>query len=92
MRNKTALVIILSFFCATAVIAQTFGTKKRMPRPAEFGNVVLNSVSEDAGMAPVVFTHWLHRVKYTCRLCHVDLGFAMEAGQTGFTEEDNRNA
>ena len=36
--------------------------------------------SEKAGLAPVVFEHWLHRAKYTCRLCHVDVGFAMKAG------------
>ena len=91
MKYKTTIVAILSLIFASAVIAQTFGTKKRQPRPAEFGNVVINNVSESANMAPVVFTHWLHRVNYTCRLCHVDLGFAMEAGQTDFREEDNQN-
>ena len=91
MRHKTIIVAILSLTFAVTVFAQTFGTKKRMPRPAEFGNVVINNASENANIAPVVFTHWLHRVKYTCRLCHVDLGFAMEAGQTQFREEDNQN-
>lgn len=38
--------------------------------------------------APVQFPHWLHRSKYTCRLCHVDIGFAMVAGETGITCED----
>jgi c(7)-type cytochrome triheme protein len=42
-------------------------------------------------MAPVVFNHWLHRAIYTCRLCHVDLGFGMLAGSTEVTEDDNLN-
>jgi c(7)-type cytochrome triheme protein len=36
-------------------------------------------------LPPVAFDHWLHRAKYTCRLCHVELGFAMVAGTSGIT-------
>jgi c(7)-type cytochrome triheme protein len=39
-------------------------------------------------IAPVVFRHWLHRAKYTCRLCHVDIGFAMVGGETDITCDD----
>jgi c(7)-type cytochrome triheme protein len=76
---------------ATIVLAQTFGVKKRMPKPHEFGNVVMNNYAEENKMAPVVFRHWFHRSKYTCRLCHVDLGFAMVVGETGVREDDVRN-
>ena len=31
------------------------------------------------------------RAKYTCRVCHVDIGFSMRAGETGITEEYNNN-
>lgn len=71
--------------------AETFGVKKRRPKPHEYGNVVINNYSEQEKIAPVVFKHWVHRAKYTCRLCHVDIGFAMQAGETQVTEEDNRN-
>ncbi len=91
MRHQRIIFVVVSLFCATAVYAQTFGSKERMPRPNEYGTVEINNYSERAGIASVVFAHWLHRAKYTCRLCHVDLGFAMEAGQTGIREEDNRN-
>jgi c(7)-type cytochrome triheme protein len=37
----------------------------------------------------VVFDHWLHRAKFTCRLCHVDIGFAMKTGATGIKAADN---
>jgi c(7)-type cytochrome triheme protein len=91
MRYQRFIFVTLSILCVTAVFAQTFGTKERMPRPNEFGTVEINNYSENAGIAPVVFAHWLHRAKYTCRLCHVDLGFAMATGQTEIREEDNRN-
>lgn len=91
MKHKTTIFAVLLLFFAATVFAQTFGTKKRMPRPAEFGNVTINNSTKGSNIAPVVFPHWLHRVNYTCRLCHVDLGFAMEAGQTDFREIDNQN-
>jgi c(7)-type cytochrome triheme protein len=57
--------------------------------PAEYGRVVISSASGKAGLAPAVFDHWLHRAKYTCRLCHVDIAFAMKANGTGITAADN---
>jgi c(7)-type cytochrome triheme protein len=84
----SALVLVLA---VSPAWAQTFGVKKRPVKPHEFGNVTMNSYSEQNDMAPVVFNHWLHRMKYSCRLCHVDLSFAMQAGDTGIREADNLN-
>lgn len=47
---------------------------------AEYGDVVMNEFSDDAGMRPVVFPHWFHRIRFKCKVCHGDLGFAFEAG------------
>ena len=47
---------------------------------AEYGDVVINEFSEDAGMRPVVFPHWFHRIRFRCKVCHGDLGFAFKAG------------
>lgn len=91
MKNKSLIFVAVSLIYVTTAVAQTFGTKQRMPRPNEYGNVEINNYSEDAGIAPVVFKHWLHRGQYTCRLCHIDLGFAMAAGQTEMREDDNLN-
>lgn len=91
MNNRNLILVLLSLLVVTTVAAQTFGTKKRAPKPEEYGNVVINNFSEEARIAPVVFSHWLHRAEYTCRLCHVDLGFAMVTGETMVREEDNRN-
>jgi c(7)-type cytochrome triheme protein len=47
---------------------------------AEYGDVVLNRRSEAAGVRPVVFPHWFHRVRFHCKVCHQELGFEMRAG------------
>ena len=47
---------------------------------AEYGDVLINNYSEAAGMRPVVFPHWFHRIRFRCKVCHADLGFKMEAG------------
>lgn len=47
---------------------------------AEYGDVVINEFSDDAGMRPVVFPHWFHRIRFRCKVCHGDLGFAFKAG------------
>lgn len=52
---------------------------------AEYGDVVLNNTSKAAGMNPVIFPHWIHRVNYSCRACHETLGFKMKVGTSGIT-------
>lgn len=47
---------------------------------AEYGDVVINNYSDAAGMRPVIFPHWFHRVRFRCKVCHADLGFKFKAG------------
>ena len=47
---------------------------------AEYGDVLLNKRSERAGVRPVVFPHWFHRIRFQCKVCHSELGFKMRAG------------
>ena len=47
---------------------------------AEYGDVVINNYSDDAGMRPVIFPHWFHRIRFRCKVCHADLGFEFKAG------------
>ncbi|MDH5611786.1 MAG: hypothetical protein OEY66_04955 [Gammaproteobacteria bacterium] len=47
---------------------------------AEYGDVVLNTYAEASGMKPVIFPHWFHRIRFTCKVCHSDLGFELKAG------------
>jgi len=82
--------VVVALIVAVAVTAEAqTGVKKRRPLPYEYGRVILNNYSEKAGFAPVVFEHWLHRSKFTCRLCHVDIAFAMKAGGTSVSASDN---
>ena len=50
------------------------------PANAEYGDVVMNNYSDEAGMRPVIFPHWFHRVRFRCKVCHADLGFKFKAG------------
>jgi c(7)-type cytochrome triheme protein len=61
---------------------------RSLPTPGEYGKVILKDSSGDQ-IASVRFDHWLHRAFYTCRLCHVDIGFAMEANGTEVGPEAN---
>ena len=88
MTFRRILIVLLVAALAPVALAQG-GVKKRRPLPDQFGNVVMN-FSDRKDAAPVVFSHWVHRSKFTCRLCHVDIGFAMQAGTTSIREEDNR--
>ncbi len=58
-------------------------------KPSSYGTVTICNFSSRAGLAPVRFDHWLHRSMYTCRLCHVDIGFAMEGNGTKITADTN---
>lgn len=86
--KKLFLIISLILIFTGITLAQP-GVKKKKPLPHEYGRVIMNNYSTRVGLAPVAFDHWLHRSKFTCRLCHVDIGFAMKAGGTGIKASDN---
>src|SRR5690554_2187570 len=52
---------------------------------AEYGDVVINNYADAAGMRPVVFPHWFHRIRFRCKVCHADLGFQFKAGGNQIT-------
>lgn len=89
IRIGRALLILSFVFIFSAVVFAQTGAKKRRPAPYEYGRVIINNYSERANLAPVIFDHWLHRTKFTCRLCHVDIGFAMKANATAIKAADN---
>jgi len=79
--------VLVAVIGAVILASTTAGADTKAP--ADYGRVVMNNFSAKAGLAPVVFDHWLHRTKYTCRLCHVDIGFGMKAGTTEIRAADN---
>ncbi len=97
-RLTLPVVFLLMFFLLA--LSPGFGTAQAMSRYElgrvietippngpfwKYGNVVMQSRTRAAGVKPVVFSHWSHRPLYTCRVCHVELGFTMKAGGSGIT-------
>lgn len=72
MRNGMRMRLAILIALAAAFIAA--------PVQAEYGDVVFNQRSEKEGMRPVVFSHWFHRIRFRCKVCHDELGFKMRAG------------
>lgn len=87
--KKIFLILVLLIIGAGIALGQG-GVKKKRALPHEYGNIIINNFSEKAGRAPVEFSHWLHRGMFTCRLCHVDIAFAMKAGATNIRAADNK--
>ena len=75
---KTRLSTLTFALIATLAILAINSLPERAE--AEYGDVVINEYSDDAGMRPVVFPHWFHRIRFRCKVCHGDLGFAFKAG------------
>jgi c(7)-type cytochrome triheme protein len=80
MRRKGILFACGFLVTAAAALANWGWDSHRGAAWAEFGDVVINNYSDDAGMRPVVFPHWFHRVRFRCKVCHADLGFEFKAG------------
>jgi len=85
----TLALLLLASACCQAMDRADLGKVIRAIPPNgpfwQYGNVVMRAQSLKAGMAPVVFSHWSHRARYTCRVCHQELGFSMRSGDTGIT-------
>lgn len=67
-------------FLGVVVAMMSFTTMPDKDAQAEYGDVVINNYSDEAGIRPAVFPHWFHRIRFRCKVCHSDLGFAMKAG------------
>ncbi len=83
------LLLVLVVIAAPIVLAQTFDLP-RLPEPWQFGDVMITRQIESGSLPPVVFSHWSHRTRYTCRVCHFELGFVTKANETMITEEANK--
>jgi len=87
--KKVFLGLLLMVLAITGIALAQGGVKKKRPPAYEYGNVTMDNFSTKAGLPSVVFQHWSHRARYTCRVCHVDIGFAMKAGETRIRAVDN---
>lgn len=90
MRRKSILlcVFVLATLCVSNAVSEFFNLPP-LPDPSQYGNILIDRQTGKRSMPPVSFSHWSHRTNYTCRVCHFELGFAMEANATEVTEHDN---
>ena len=72
--------IKLKTFSLVTIIVALVGVSDIPDARAEYGDVVLNNYSSSAGIRPVIFPHWFHRIRFSCKTCHSDLGIQMKAG------------
>lgn len=90
-RASIALIIVL--FCIWPAedlkAAHGWSPPPQVP-PYEYGNVLMSRAAGKDGVKPVWFSHWSHRRRYACRVCHLELGFAFEKNHTEITESDNK--
>lgn len=70
----------------TAAAKVEYFNLPEQPPPAEYGNLLMDRTSTSNGKKPVTFSHWIHRMKYTCRVCHLELEFNFRANTTDVTE------
>ncbi len=97
MKHFIFFVLSLLLLPAQLVCAQqdkSFGESMfglpHMASPETYGEIFLGGASAKKGLGPVRFSHWIHRVKYTCRVCHYELEFQMKAKSTPIVCDDGR--
>jgi c(7)-type cytochrome triheme protein len=78
IRNRIGRLGSLVTLCLAVICAALF---VEIPDArAEYGDIVINNYSDAAGMRPVIFPHWFHRIRFRCKVCHADIGFKFQAG------------
>ena len=70
------VIIVLSFLVLVIVL---FSFIELRSTHAEYADLTLNKYAEQAGMPPVIFPHWFHRIRFKCKVCHEDI-FIMRQG------------
>lgn len=82
-------IVFLGMAGAASSLAFNPWTFPRLPPPEEYGSLLIDRTSTANDVLPVGFSHLTHRLRYTCRVCHEELGFAMFVNTTEITEKEN---
>lgn len=61
---------------------------RRVKPPASYGTVIMERNTRGKDVRPVLFPHWAHRTRYSCKACHTDMGTPMKAGETDIRQSD----
>jgi len=88
---KRGLFLLILALAIPAVVWGGIGRIQlpKLPPPEEYGHITLDRLIKGKGMEPVHFSHWSHRVLYSCSVCHTELGFPMQRGGVEITMEEH---
>ncbi|NTW88055.1 MAG: hypothetical protein HGB26_02795 [Desulfobulbaceae bacterium] len=86
-----AILLVQLVIAPGIALAGRFWQLPPLPPPDQYGDLLLDRRSSSHQVKSVYFSHWSHRTRYTCRVCHWELDFSFKTGETDITEEDNRN-
>lgn len=70
------VIIVLAF---AVFVISLFSLIEISPTQAEYADLTMNRYAEQAGMPPVIFPHWFHRIRFKCKVCHEEI-FIMRQG------------
>ena len=73
---------------AQPVWSQAFYNLPSMAPPEEYGNILINRAADPENVPPVAFSHWTHRLRYTCEVCHTELEFNMALNSNEITHNE----
>ncbi len=90
LTSKRAAVISLLLVGLSGTVLAGFIDLPPLPPSKLYGNILINRASSGAGVKAATFSHWSHRTKYTCTVCHLELGFNMMLNTTIITEAENK--
>jgi len=90
MKTMPALLLVVGLLISFFLGASIQNSSAMVKKSYQYGNIIMKNAASENGGGTVVFRHWTHRGKYTCRLCHVDLEFSQVAGESEITEDDNQ--
>ena len=80
--KRFLLLLLWSILLPELSSAQSMLRLPPLPLPEDYGSVLMDKEASKKNVGPVVFSHLIHRVKYTCRVCHYELEFSMKANDT----------
>lgn len=88
MKRLSAIAVAVLALQAAAQPSERFRLPRNAPPPL-YGDVLIGRAAGEKSKA-VAFSHWRHRLRYTCRVCHLELDFAFVRNATEITTAANR--
>lgn len=89
VRRVRASVVLWAVLAGPAAAGENLNLPP-LPAPGVYGNLLIERAVRTSGLPAVGFSHWSHRLRHTCRVCHFELEFEMRLNATEITHEKNQ--